>query len=96
MTSNVVYFLLAEGKEGQESKPVGRRCVRMWYIGLYAKMIGSNGIVTITKNMITLSITYTPVYAPVAQRIERLPPEQEAVGSSPPGRTKKSLRTVWF
>ena len=26
-------------------------------------------------------------YAPVAQRIERLPPEQEARGSSPLGRT---------
>ncbi len=26
-------------------------------------------------------------YAPVAQRIERLPPEQEAAGSSPAGRT---------
>lgn len=29
--------------------------------------------------------------APVAQRIERLPPEQEATGSSPVGRTKYSM-----
>src|SRR4051794_40184540 len=32
--------------------------------------------------------------APVAQRIERLPPEQEARGSSPLGRTKSSPATV--
>ncbi len=35
-------------------------------------------------------------YAPVAQRIERLPPEQEAAGSSPAGRTKKPRRINRF